>query len=63
MNDLSIKGATNVAKFIESISDTSMQTLVSLDGFQAGKEPSERFYTVEVIYPELEGGFFQAVEE
>ena len=62
MDTLSIKSAANVAKLIESISDTTVQVLVSVDDFQACQPPEKRHYSVDIVYPEFSGESFEKVD-
>jgi hypothetical protein len=64
MERLSIKGAINVGKLLESISTDEIQVLISLDEFQSIKpKDSEKHYTVEIIYPNFSGEHFEKVSE
>jgi len=63
MDSLSIKGIENVAKFIDSVSDSVVQVLVSIDEFQTSKPNDERFYTVEIVFPNYSGEYFEKVTE
>jgi len=63
MDSISIKGASNVAKLVESLSSLEVQILISVDDFQAHKEAEERHFMVEVVYPQYSGEQFTKVTE
>ena len=62
MDRLSIKGASNIAKLVEAVSNNEVQILITLDDYQAQKDPEERYYTVDIIDPRSGEGF-ERIEE
>lgn len=52
MDYFSVKGAYNLAMFIESLSDKDIQFHIFIDDYQSQKEPSERWYSIKVLEEE-----------
>jgi hypothetical protein len=58
-DQLFVKGSKNLKKLIESLSDTSLQILITLDSHQASKPDQDKNYSVDVEYPEYSGNHFK----
>lgn len=63
MDRISIKGTENLKKFIEGVSCQLVQILVTVDDFQSQKDYDEKFFTVDIAYPEYSGDYFEKVNE
>ena len=53
MDRLSIKGSENLKQLINSVSDSEVQILITLDEYQSQKELQEKYYSVEIVYPQV----------
>ena len=60
---LSIKGISNLSKFLESVVNDSQSVSVFLDSFQSQQPVEERYYLVEVADIDAGERFEKVVED